>query len=176
MSPIMNVQASGVRQNVMLPSLDLVTQPKIRDAVAAAVDTEQRIRTGFDIDGRVKAGHPLDELSADEIAAGITAAREANGLRAGAEQQLQAAIDEYLGEWIEGTQARKAKVAAQVLKTAKATLAALEEFELIAGMAQMLADHPARLSWKAPREGLEVGTAATALRAVIDRLSAGEQQ
>jgi hypothetical protein len=166
----MNIQASS-HPGVALPNLEIIGHTKIREAIANFVDTERRVRDGHDVDGRLKAGHRLDELTPEQIAEAVATARNADGLRAEATNHLVGALGEHHGAWLADATARRDKAAAQVIKTAKAALAAISEFELLAGVLRMIEDTPGRPTWRAPREGAESHEAGQSLQALIDRLA-----
>jgi hypothetical protein len=161
---------------IELPDLDVIGEPNVRAAVEHRVDTYARVREGHDVNGRLQAGHRLDDYSPEQIADFVKASRDGDGLLAEATGQFREALAAHHGAWRQDAAKRADKARAATAKAARAALEALAEYERQAGTVAMLDASGAELMWRRPADSFEIGGAQNALRALLARLDATEQQ
>lgn len=165
----LHMAVSHAYPTIEIPSFDAISHPQIREAIQSLIDTDDQVRVGHSVNNRLKAGHNIDELTPQEIADAVAAAREGNTLRANAQAKFSATLNQHHGEWREQAAKRATQDRAAVLKHARALLDALNAFEVNAGISEML-EHGVRLQWKPSAECNEIWSAQQALTALVARI------
>lgn len=167
----MHVNCSVVHTypTVDLPSYEAISHPQIREAIEHLINTDEQVRKGQEVDRRLKVGHSVDELTPQEIADAVTAAREAGAMRAKVQGQFHEAISKHHAEWREQVTKQAGKDRSAILKDAKSLLAKVSEFEINAGLAEMV-NRGTTLEWKYPAEADSINGVQNALNALIAKL------
>lgn len=156
-----------------LPSMDVITQPDIRQAVTAAIELLVNLRRATDISGMAEngAGIPAD-IGTEELAELLVTRARADERRAASNNALNAAYlgEGHFAEWQASVEQEYGQRVRELRKLAPKLLAVLDELDLWAGMRAILSRGLERpvLTWRPGPEGFQVGVAEQALRQLLD--------
>lgn len=168
--------STSVYPAVALPSSDVISNPKIREAAEQHVGALQRVSEAHAIAGKLKAGHNLDDLTPDQIASAIATSRDGLTVQAEARERLLEALGQHRAEWTEDTAKQAAKAHTAAVKALRSAQSALDEYELRSGVLAMLNSGSPELKMRPSDAVYEIGAVRQPLAAVIDKLAAGEDQ
>lgn len=162
---------------VSVPSLDSITNAPVRDAVAERLRVMNEVLEGHRVNGTIRSGQPLpDDMPATEVARLILASDDAANLIAASVEAYHQALAENRDAWRADAEKRLAKTKANAVKTLRAALDAINEYEITSGTLDMVNADTAELKWKAPAEVFELGVATQAMASLVDKFTAGADQ
>lgn len=174
--PISQVMISTYPK-VNVPTLAAISSTPIRDAVAHRVEVFNEVLAAHAISGAVRSGNALPaDMPATEVSRLVILSGESDAAIAEAVARYVAALDQHGAAWKADANKRLGKARTDAIRAVNNALAALAEFEIAAGVAEMLDKGGVELVWKPPAEVFELHAAVQPLQTVLDRLTRNEDQ